>query len=106
MAGVRGVRDHLRREIAHGSELLGADPLRPAQPPSGEDRRAPGDAPYSLWRYDPLTMATLTMASLTMAALTMATLTMATLTATPLFMTVTILTMLVALLTVTILSPC
>ena len=45
VAGLRGVRDHLRREIAHGSELLGADPFRSAQPPSREDRRAPGEAP-------------------------------------------------------------
>ena len=45
VAGLRGVRDHLRREIAHGSELLGADPIRSAQPPSREDRRAPGEAP-------------------------------------------------------------
>ena len=34
VSGLRGVRDHLRREIAHGSELLGADPLRSAQLPS------------------------------------------------------------------------
>ena len=46
VSGLRGVRDHLRRAIAHGSELLGADPLRSAQLPSREDRHAPGDPPY------------------------------------------------------------
>ena len=46
VSGLRGVRDHLRRAIAHGAELLGADPLRAAQPPPREDRRAPGDPPH------------------------------------------------------------
>ena len=58
VAGLRGVRDHLGRQIAHGSALLGAYPLRPAQPPSREDRRAPGEALYLLWLDpNPLAMA-------------------------------------------------